>query len=105
MKFKFYCETCGNEVPPEEGTLSWVEAKKALRDFRITHKEDHNHSCDPQNIAYVHLWMVTGPAGFTKLNERLTDYWGRGYTLKDVKGLKRVLNHIGTYLWDNYVKK
>lgn len=105
MKFKFYCATCGNEVTPEEGTLSWVEDAKTLRDFRITHKEDRNHSCDPQNIAYIHLWMVTGPAGFTKFNERLADYWGRGYILKDAPGLKRALNQIGTYLWERHAQR
>lgn len=105
MNSKFYCETCGNEVTQDEGILSWIDNEKTLRGFRITHKEDHNHNCDPKNVAYIHLWMVAGLAGFTKFIERLADYWDKGYILKDVNGLKRVLNNIGTYLWEKSRQK
>ena len=42
--FKLYCDVCGKEVIPEEGTLSWRDDGNALSDFRITHKQDQNHS-------------------------------------------------------------
>jgi len=94
-----YCETCGKEVTPEEGTLSWVDEGNSLRDFRITHEEDQNHSCDPRHVAVIHLWMVTGLSGYMKFTERLADYWDKGYELKDIKGLKRALSQIGLFIW------
>jgi len=97
---KFYCETCGNEVSLEEGTLSWVDDGNSLDCFRITHKNDQNHNCDPRYVAYIHLWIVTGLSGFVKFTELLADHWEKGYTLKDVKGLKRAINQIGTYIWE-----
>lgn len=98
---KFYCDTCGNEVTLEEGTLSWVDEGNSLRDFRITHKKDQNHSCDPRYVAYVHLWIMTGLSGFMKFTELLADQWEKGYVLNDVKGLKKALNLIGAYIWEN----
>lgn len=101
---KFICDTCGKEVTPEEGTLSWVDEEMALRDFRITHKKDQNHSCAPQHVAYVHLWIVTGIAGFVKFTQMLTDQWEKGYALKDPKGLKKALDQIGNHLWEKTKK-
>lgn len=97
---KFYCDTCGKEISLEEGTLSWVDDGNTLWNFRITHKIDQNHSCDPRHIAYIHLWIVTGLTGFVKFNELLSEQWGKGYVLNDAKGLKRALNQIGTYIWE-----
>lgn len=102
---KFMCETCGKEVTPEEGTLSWVDEGNSLRHFRITHKSDQNHESDPQHVGYIHLWMVTRLTGFTKFTEVLADYWVKGYTLDDLIGLKRVLNQIGVYIWEESRKE
>lgn len=102
---QFYCDTCGKEVLPEEGTVSWVDEGNALRNFRITHKNDHNHNCNPRHIGYIHLWIVTGISGFIKFNEVMYDYWAKDYTLSDAVGLKKVLNQIGTYVWEKQNKK
>ena len=102
---KFLCDTCGNEVDPQEGTLSWIDNGSFLRDFKITHKSDQNHHCDPRNIAYIHLWIVTGLTGFVKFTELLADHWAKGYTLEDAPGLKRALNLIGTHIWESTKKK
>ncbi len=96
----FTCDTCGNEVTLEEGTLSWVDEGNSLRDFKITHKNDQNHDCDPKHVAYIHLRMATGLVGYMKLSEIMAGYWGKGHTLDDVNGLKRVLNQIGVYIWE-----
>lgn len=101
----FHCETCGKEVTPEEGTLSWIDDGSSLRDFRITHKKDQNHHCDPRYVAYVHLWIMTGLSGFMKFTELLADHWEKGYTLNDNKGLKRALNQIGTFIWEKSKEK
>jgi hypothetical protein len=101
----FYCDTCGKEISLEEGTLSWVDDGNSLHDFRVTHKTDQNHSCDPRYVAYVHLWIVTGLSGFIKFNELLAEHWGKGYVLNDAKGLKRALNLIGTFIWEKYKEK
>lgn len=97
----FYCETCGNEVSLKEGTLSWVDSENSLQEFRITHKHDQNHTGDPRHVAYIHLWIVTGVSGYVKFTGLLADYWNKGYTLKDINGLKKVLNQVGTYIWEN----
>lgn len=102
---KFYCESCGEEVTPDEGTLSWADAGKSLRDFRITHKKDQNHRCDPEDVGYVHLWIMTGLTGYMKFTEILTDYWAKGYAMDDSKGLKRALNQIGKYIWEESKQK
>lgn len=102
---KFICETCEKEVTLEEGTLSWVDEGNSLRDFKITHKSDQNHQCDPQHVGYIHLWIVTGVTGLTKFTEVLADYWGKGYTLDDVSGLKKVLNQIGICIWEKSRKQ
>lgn len=96
---QFYCDTCGKEVLLEEGTVSWIDEGNTLRDFRITHKNDQNHNCDPRHIGYIHLWIVTGISGFMKFNEVMYDYWAKDYTLSDAGGLKKALNQIGTYIW------
>jgi hypothetical protein len=101
---KFICETCGKEVLPEEGTLSWVDGGNSLHNFKITHKDDQNHSCDPKHVGYIHLWIVTGLTGFTKFTEILADYWEKGYTLKDSGGLKKALNQVGLYIWEKTKK-
>lgn len=103
MKFK--CETCGKEVTPEEGTLSWVDEGNSLRNFKITHKSDQNQISDPQHVGYIHLWIVTGLTGFIKFTEVLTDYWEKGYTLEDPIGLKKALNQIGVYIWEKSKKE
>lgn len=95
---KLYCDVCGKEVTPEEGTLSWRDDGNALSDFRITHKEDQNHP-DPKHVAYIHLWIITGIAGYTRFTELLADHWEKGYALKDYKGLKKALDQISTYIW------
>lgn len=97
---KFICDTCGLDLLPEDGTLSWVDEGMCLRDFRITHKNDQNHGCDPRHVAYIHLWILTGVSGFVKFTELLADYWGKGYTLKDNQGLKSSLSKIGIYIWE-----
>jgi len=96
----FYCDTCGKELTVNEGTLSWRDDENCVRDFRITHKHDQGHACDQKDIGYVHLWIVTGISGFVKFNEMLSDYWAKGYSLKDPAGLKKALNEIGSYIWD-----
>jgi len=55
-------------------------------------------------VGYIHLWIVTGVTGFTKFTELLADYWVKGYTLDDIKGLKRVLNQIGISIWEKCKK-
>lgn len=96
----FICDTCGNEVTIEEGTLSWVDDGNSLRDFKITHKDDQDHhDCEPNHVVYIHLRMATGLVGYMKLSEIMADCWGKGYTLDDVNGLKRVLNLIGVCIW------
>jgi len=102
---QFTCETCGKEVALEEGTLSWVDAENSLRDFRITHKADQNHTCDPRHVGYIHLWIVTGIAGFTKFAGVLADYWEKGYRLDDPRGLKKVLEQIGLAIWEKTKKE
>ena len=97
---KFICTTCGKEIAPEEGTLSWVDQGNSLRDFKITHKSHQNHAFDPQHVGYIHLWIVTGVTGFTKFAGVLADYWGKGYTLEDSGGLKKALDQIGIYIWE-----
>lgn len=101
---EFICETCGKEITPEEGTLSWVDEGNSLRDFKITHKSDQNHRCDPRHVGYIHLWIVTGVTGFTKFTGVLADYWEKGYTLDDINGLKKALNQIGIYIWEKSKK-
>ena len=96
----FYCETCGREVSLEEGTLSWAELDQCVGEFRITHKTDQNHSCDPSRVAYIHLWIVTGVTGFAKFIETLAGYWEKGYTLSDAASLKKVINQISMYIWE-----
>lgn len=96
---KLICATCGNEVKPEEGTLSWQQADNRLCNFRITHKSDQNHNCAPENIAYVHLWILTGLSGYVKFMERLAGMWAGGYILEDETGLKKVISDIGVYIW------
>lgn len=100
----FICATCGEEVTPEEGTLSWVDEGMALREFRITHKKDQNHSCDPKHVAYIHLWMLTGLSGYVKFTETLAEHWGKGYTLQDPQGLKKALSQIGIHIWEKTKK-
>ncbi len=102
---KFYCDTCGDELTLKEGTFSWVDDDKCLRDFRITHKNDQNHDCDPENVAYIHLWIVTGLTGFVRFIQLLADYWDKGYTLKDVQGLKKAISQIGIYIWEKSKEK
>lgn len=97
---KFYCETCGQEVSLEEGTLSWVDQGHELSEFRITHKIDQNHSCDPSQVAYIHLWIVTGISGFAKFVETLVNYWEKGYTLRDSASLKKVISQVSTFIWE-----
>lgn len=97
---EFLCETCGKEVALKEGTLSWVDEGNSLRDFKITHKSDQNHKCDPKYVGYIHLWIVTGVTGFTKFTEILADYWEKGYSLDDPRGLKKALNQIGVAIWE-----
>lgn len=101
----FYCDTCGKELDVNEGTLSWCDDENSLREFRITHKHDQNHSCQQKDVGYVHLWIVTGISGFVKFNEILADYWAKGYTLKDPAGLKKALNQIGTFIWEKSKSK
>ncbi|MDD4238971.1 MAG: hypothetical protein PHT62_10530 [Desulfotomaculaceae bacterium] len=96
----FYCDTCGKELTVDEGTLSWSDDDNCIREFRITHKHDQDHSCAQKDVGYVHLWIVVGISGFIKFNERLTDYWAKGYTLKDPNGLKKALSQIGAYIWE-----
>jgi len=79
--------------------------ENCLREFRITHKHDQNHSCQQKDVGYVHLWIVTGISGFVKFNEILADYWAKGYTLKDPAGLKKALNQIGTFIWEKSKSK
>ncbi|HOV80500.1 MAG TPA: hypothetical protein PK728_10440 [Bacillota bacterium] len=100
-----YCDTCGKELTLEEGTLSWIDSENSLREFRITHKQDQNHSADPRHVAYIHLWIVTGVSGFVKFTELLADYWSKGYTLRDTAGLKKVLNRIGAFIWEKTKKQ
>lgn len=102
---KFSCDTCGKEVTLQEGTLSWVDEGNCLRDFKITHKFDQNHSCDPQHVGYIHLWIVTGLTGYTKFTEILADYWGKGYTLNNLVGLKKALNQISLFIWEKAKKE
>ncbi len=101
---QFYCNTCGKEILLEEGTVSWIDEDDTLRDFKITHKDDQNHSCDPRHVGYVHLSFVTGISGFMKFNEVLYDYWAKGYTLDDAGGLKKALNQIGISIWEKQNK-
>jgi hypothetical protein len=96
--FKLYCDVCGKEVIPEEGTLSWRDDGNALSDFRITHKQDQNHS-ETRYVSYIHLWMLTGIAGYTKFIQLLIDHWDKGYVLKDNKELKKALEQISNYIW------
>jgi len=96
----FICDTCGKELTVNEGTLSWSDAENCISEFRITHKHDQGHSCDQKDVGYVHLWIVTGISGFVKFDEMLTDYWSKGYTLKDPGGLKNALSQIGAYIWE-----
>ena len=70
--------------------LSWRDDGSTLSDFRITHKQDQNHS-EKLYVSYIHLWMLTGIAGYTKFIQLLFDQWDKGYTLKDNKGLKKPL--------------
>lgn len=102
---KFICDNCGKEVALQEGTLSWSDEGNSLRDFRITHKIHQNHNCDPQYVGYIHLWIVTGLTGFTKFTEILADYWAKGYTLNNLAGLKKALNQIGLYIWEQSKKE
>ncbi|NLJ76522.1 MAG: hypothetical protein GX325_04585 [Peptococcaceae bacterium] len=100
----FICDTCGKEVSPKEGTLSWVDEGNSLRDFKITHEADQNHQCHPRHVGYVHLWIATGIIGYTKLTEMLADYWVKGYNLDDITGLKKALNQISLYMWEKSKK-
>lgn len=102
---KFICDTCGQEVLPEEGTFSWVDDGKTLSNFRITHKTDQNHSCDPKYVAYIHLWIITGLSSYMKFTELLADHWEKGYTLGDIRGLKKALNQLGAYIWEKSKEK
>lgn len=102
---KFTCATCGKEFTPEEGTLSWQQADDRLSSFRITHKTDQNQDCDPKDVAYVHLWILTGLTGFVKFVDYLADHWAKGYVLTDEAGLKKAISKIGVHLWENYQKK
>jgi len=95
---KLHCDVCGKEVLPDEGTLSWRDDGNTLSDFRITHKLDQSHS-DPGQVSYIHLWMLTGVAGYTKFIQLLVDHWGKGYVLKDNKELKKALDQISNYIW------
>ncbi len=97
---KFYCETCGCEVSLEEGTLSWAELDQCVGEFRITHKTDQNHSCNPSQVAYIHLWIATGVTGFAKFIETMVNYWEKGYALRDGASLKKVINQISMYIWE-----
>jgi hypothetical protein len=101
----FHCDTCGKELSVDEGTLSWRDDENCIGEFRITHKHDQNHSCHQKDVGYIHLWIVTGISGFVKFNEILADYWGKGYTLKDPDGLKKVLGQIGTFIWEKSKNK
>ncbi len=101
---KIICNTCGEDVTLDEGTLSWVDEGNTLLDFKITHKSCQNHKCDPRHVGYIHLWIVTGVTGFTKFTEMLADYWAKGYTLGDIKGLKRALNQISLCVWEKTKK-
>jgi hypothetical protein len=98
---RFTCATCGKEIAPEEGTLSWRQVDGKLSGFRITHKTDQNQGCNPEDVAYVHLWILTGLTGFVKYAEHLASLWAKGYVLADEAGLKKALSELGMHLWEN----
>lgn len=100
----FYCDNCGKEISLKEGTVSWIDSEDCLREFRITHKQDQNHSGDPRHVAYINLRMITGISGYVQFTRLLADYWNKGYILEDVNGLKKVLNQVGNFIWENSKK-
>lgn len=98
----FICDTCGKEVFPLDGIVSWKKENenKVLSDFTLTHKKriGAEDDCQPHdNNRYRELYTLTLASGYFDFVLYLVQNWENGWSLKG-DSLKKVVAQLNLHL-------
>ncbi len=101
---RFVCDVCGEEVAVHEGILTWTRDNATLSNFKLTHKKDTRHGCQPEsNNRFKDLYTLTMINGYLEFIKYLIDRWENGFSLKDAESLEKVFEQLNLHMHEKVI--
>ena len=95
----FVCDSCGQEVKIYEGVLSWLNKNGEISNFRVTHRDDAQRSCEVRgNNERQDLYKVSSFGGYLELVQELLFWWTKGFQIRDFERLKEIMGNLSHYI-------
>jgi hypothetical protein len=95
---KFTCDTCGKDVLPVDGIVSWTRDDKKLGNFKLTHKDTLESKCQPDNNRYRELYTLTLANGYLEFISYLLERWEDNFVLEDPLLLRRLMGQLNLHI-------
>ncbi len=96
----FICDTCGEEVLPIDGIVSWTKENKTMSNFKLTHKNPVGQKigCQPDNNRYRELYTLTLAHGYLDFVLYLLGNWENNFLLSGDAGLRKVMTQLNFHI-------
>ncbi|MEW6424958.1 MAG: hypothetical protein AB1523_09490 [Bacillota bacterium] len=95
----FICDTCGRDVNIYEGVLSWRRDAGELSNFRLTHRDGVQGSCEVRsNNERQDLYKVASFSGYLAFVQDLLSWWTKGFIVRDFERLKEIMKNLSVYI-------
>ncbi|GBF32949.1 hypothetical protein DCCM_2046 [Desulfocucumis palustris] len=100
---RFICDTCGREVLPVDGIVSWTREDKRLGNFKLTHKDTPGNKCQPENNRYRELYTLTLAHGYLEFISYLLERWEDNLVLDDPQTLRKVMGQLNLHIHEKLI--